>query len=732
MSELIEHRGPGSPAPHLPGQEIPPPDFASQSSDLRWLWLALLRHRLLIFLTLCCTLISSILYINLARPLYRATATIQLDPESAKVLPYRDVSDSMSNPLPHFELYMKTQDEVLRSATLQARVAERLRRQSGDVDLLSSVEGDLSSGLQIQRVEGSQMVRIGYVASDPEVASMIANAWAEEYIKLNVERRYQTSEKAADFLQEQLKTLKGKVEAAEADLIEYARTHKILNIDSKQESTIRQRFGYLNAETARAEKDLIAKRAVYEGLRKVSVEDFPESLKGPVISALETKAFELEQELVKLQAQFGEKWPAVLQKQQELATVRSQLTEAKEATHTRALKEADMHYSATLSEFRMLQKAFKEQLALVDSLNQASVEYNTRKRELDASEQLYQGLLQRLKETGVSAGLEIGNISIADRAQPVYAAYRPRKVLSISMAALLGLMLGVSLSIVLEYVNNTLRDPWDVEALGVSLLGWVPQAFNGKGRRELDDGVGTDFAPSILLPAVRQSRAQVLTESQHRARESYRTLCASILLSRGDRPPKTVLISSAVPKEGKTTTALALGQTLAEMSPPTLLIDADLRHPALARELNLDCPQGLSTFLAGGALSIQESGTPNLYVLPAGPIPPNPVPLISAARMTELLSQLADRFKFILIDSPPVLSVADAHVLAPKVEGVILVVRAECTPTELVRKAIRQLDRLGCSILGAVVNGVNLNSPQYSYYHKYYYTNDSARASKPS
>lgn len=690
------------------------------SVDLRRLWLTVLRHRTTMALTLCCAVIPTLIYITLAEPIYRATATIQIEPESAKVLPYVDVTDPLSNPLPQFELYMKTQDQVIRSGELRARVASHLKTLAAPK--LDTVLADLGKGLEVQRVEGSQLLRISYQAPDPDLAATVANTWAEEFVKLHVEKKLRTAERASAFLQSQLLNLKQKVEQAEEDLIRYARTHDFQSIDSKQDNASRQRFVYLNAETARAEKDMIARQAEYESLKRVSVEDFPENLKGPVVSSLETKAFQLEQELARLEAQFDQKWPAVVQKRNELAAVQAQLAAAKAATLARALKESETRYTAALTEYRMLRKALQQQQLLVNRLNEASIEYNTLKRELDVNEELYQGLLKRLKEAGVSPGSELSNITIADRATSPSSAYRPRKALSLSLASILGIMLGLGLSVLFEYSSNTLADPWDVESLGASLLGWVPKATRQLNAQAALEGGAADNTRT-LVPLNAGPAGALSTRSQHQTTEAYRSLCASILLSRSDRPPKTILITSAIPKEGKTSVTIELAEAFTEISPPVLLIDADFRNPSLTKRLHDGTAEGLSTYLAGGPLRITETSTPNLYLLAAGSTPPNPLSLLGAARMGDLLTDLAQsgRFRFVIIDSPPFLSVADAAVLAPKVEGVVMVVRAASTPKEIFKKAIQQLERTGCTILGAVVNALDLKKPGYFYYQKYYY-----------
>ena len=681
-----------------------------------WLWVGLRKRKFLITLILCAVVLPTVLFVNLAKPIYRAEATIQIDPESAKVLPYKEVTDALVNPVPHFELYLKTQDSLLRSSTLAERTRNHVSRAFPYLDQ-TALPQDLTEGLQIERIEGSQILKIGYLAPEPRLAAAFANAWADELVLFHLEQKAQTGEKATEFLQTQLTTLKKKVEKAERDLIDYARSNNILNIDSRQEDVIRQRFGYLSAEVAKAEKELIARQAAYEATQAASVEDFPESLKSPVIAEIENRYLQAEQELSRLLAQFDEKWPAVVQKRRDVSVTKAQLAQAKQAGLDRARRQAEIALKASRSEFSMLHDAFKAQESVVTQLNQASVEYNNLKREFDASEQLYQGLLQRLKETGVSSGLDLGNIEVIDHALADPIPYRPRKLFSIGLSVILGLILGVALSVIVEYQDHTLRDPWEVEQLGLPLLAWIPKIWN-QPRLKGEDGEMNSAAVTIRRTNLPES---AVSQSESWARESYRMLSTSVLLSRSGSPPRTILVTSAAPREGKTTTTVSLGVAFAQMGSPTLLIDADFRNPALSTGSSLQgTSEGLSTFLAGGKLVIQETNTPNLYLLPTGPTPPSPVALFSGERMAEAMQALSARFKFVLLDSAPLLGVADAQTLSTKVDGVILVVQSGKTPRDIVRKAVVLLQRTGACLLGSTVTQVDLKNPQYSDYSKYY------------
>jgi polysaccharide biosynthesis transport protein len=725
MEGLVPTRNSGHQLSHsvragLPAHDGPHAPLA-RAADLRQMFMVLVRRKFLVGTALLSALLPTAILNQVSNPTYLSTATLQIEPESVKVLPYRDVSESIMNSPPDFELYMKTQSELLKNPTLIERTAKRLTKDFPELEQ-SDLETALTEDVRVERVAGSQIIRINCAFKSPALAAAAANAISEEFIRLHFERRQETTRKAAEFLQTQLRELKTKLESTERELLDYAQNHSILKMDSRQENVIRQKFGFVSSEVTRVEGEAINRKAAYDALAGLSADELPEKMKNASITALETSVHQVEQELSRLSAQFDENWPAVVRKKDELAVVQAQLTHEKAAALARAKKQAQVDYVAAQTQYDMLAKVFKEQSGLVDELNQATLEYNNHKRDLETSEQLYQGLLQRLKETGVSAGVEFGNIQIADKALANPAPYRPRKMWNLALAAILGLSVGVGLAFVVEQFDRGLRNPADIEALGLPLLGWLPQ-FGSAKNRSLIGAPSKSTAKGSVVPSRRLLEVASWGDLRMdwRFYESCRSLCASMLLSKAETPPRTILVTSAAPKEGKTTVITHLGYALAETGISTLLIDADFRNPALSRRFGSSGPKGLSVFLAGGELEVKETGTANLFLMPSGPTPPNPIALFSSPRLAGAMQQLVGKFRFILVDGPPVLSVADAKLLASKVDGVILVVKAGDTPEPIIQSANLELMRAGACMLGAAVNQVNLRNPEYAHYRKYYY-----------
>ena len=368
------------------------------------------------------------------------------------------------------------------------------------------------------------------------------------------------------------------------------------------------------------------------------------------------------------------------------------------------------------------------------------VQYQILQHDAESNKQLYDGLLQKLKEAGITAGLKSGNIRIVDPALTPSSPSRPQKARNILLAFLVGLVGGVGLALFREYLDNTVKSPDDVESLtGLPSLAVVPSlpGLNGNYSRRSKGAAALQAAsgPRVELLSYVQPKSQIS--------EAFRALRTSLLLSQADHPPQVILVTSALPREGKTTAAVNLAVTLAQLGDRTLLMDSDLRKPGVRRALNLTIGKeaGLSSYLAGVS-SLDEVLTPhptisNLEALTTGPVPPSPADLLSSHRMREAIAELRLRFKFIVIDSPPVMAATDAVILSALTDGVLLVVRSGETPKEAFTRTRDLLMAVKCRMLGVVLNAVDSSAPDYYYSYRYYpyaygygYGEDVAKASR--
>src|SRR3989441_3017372 len=351
------------------------------------------------------------------------------------------------------------------------------------------------------------------------------------------------------------------------------------------------------------------------------------------------------------------------------------------------------------------------------------VEYNILKREAEANKTLYEGLMTKLKEPAISAGLRSSNIRVVDPAMVPSTPARPAKTRNVALAFLVGLVGGIGLALMREYLDNTVKTPDDVESLSrLPSLAVVPEfaGSNGTGKRH---GLLQGFSSNGHDKRI-ELVAQHLPKSQ--MAEAFRALRTSILLSQADHPPQVILVTSALPREGKTTAAANLAVTLAQLGDSTVIVDADLRKPGIRRLLNLGGGKyaGLSSYLAGVSsldlVCVPHPTIPNLVAIPTGPIPPNPADLLSSHTLADGIAELRTKFKFIVIDSPPVMAATDAVILSVQTDGVLLVVRSGETPKAAFTRTRDLLNSVKCRILGVVLNAVDASAPDYYYSYRYY------------
>ncbi len=717
----------------------------------------LLRHRWLIAAVAVTVVMLAALQVFTTTPRFRAAATLQIDPEDSKVLPYEAITQSGGQG--RQEEYLWTQAEKLRTRSLAIRVVERLdlandpaftrpARAGFLLDLLGKTTGtlrglfkrrrveappDLSAadnalaggvigGLQVRPLRNTRLIKVSYESTDPHLAAKICNTLAEEFIEYHLESKFNATVRASDFLHKQLEDLKIRVEKSEEALLRYAQAKNIVNLDERQPIS-QKKLGDVNDELTRLEADLVAKTVRYDAVRAAGSDAFPEILKNPTILDLEGRLGALEEELAGISGRYGPEWPKVKELRLKLAELEVQLGDEKR----QSIAAVGSEYRLARARFDRLSGVMEKQRQVVDRLNEDSIQYRILKREVESNKELYEGLLQRLKEAGVAAGLRSSNIRVADSAVVPSVASAPNKRRALMLALVLGLALGGGLAFVAEFFDNTLKSTEDVTTyLGLPALGVIPSlGSSGNGKRGHGKLHGTRLAAWLGSSAGNGDvRRPVLVHHgpealRGQAWEAYRSLRTSLLLSHSEKPPQIILVTSALPSEGKTTTVANTAIALAQTGERTLVVDLDMRKPTLAKTFGITAAEGMSTYLSGNsdlASQIRESGLPNLYVLGAGPQAPNPPELLGSPRMGKGLELLREYFKYIVIDTSPALGLSDALILAARgVDGVILVARGGKTPHPALRKAGEHLSRVGARILGVLLNDVDLRQTAYGY-----------------
>jgi polysaccharide biosynthesis transport protein len=584
--------------------------------------------------------------------------------------------------------------------------------------------------LDVEPVRQARLVMVSFESKDPKLATRIVNSHANHYIEQNFQFKIAATQQAERFLQDEVNKLKGKVEKAEDELQAYSRQKQILITEQGQNTAIDQ-LTRLQEEYNKQQSVLVEKKSIYELIEDGEGDSLPQVLTNPLIADLSAKLADQEKEESRLRVTFGTEWPARKRILSEIEAIKKRIREEKD----KVIKTAKNEYVAADRRERKYHTELEQQKTKVEDLNQDFIKYNILKREADSVKQLYDSLLQRQKEASVSASLKATNIRVVDPAEIPSRPVKPRKTLNLALGALLGLVFGIGLAFFQEYLDNSLKSPDDVARyLSIPTLGTIPnlQSLNEKNSYGYGYGNKAKKAAKAVEKATERIPLELISHESPSSlmAEAYRSMRTSLLLSSADRSPQVVLITSAVPSEGKTVTAINTAISLTQTGKRVVLIDADMRKPRVHSVFAFGNVLGLSSFLTGAAVLkdvLQESPVPNLFVLPCGIIPPNPGELILSSRFTQLLQVLRQYFDYVVIDSPPVASVSDARVLASSADAVMLVVKAFSTSRDLAKRAVDLLMHSRASNVSVILNDLDVHAKTgyySSYSGRYYYSSN--------
>jgi capsular exopolysaccharide synthesis family protein len=678
-------------------------------------------------------------------PIYEAAARISVAPQTSNFLNFSDKSQGDAN---GEQFNIDTQVKILESNTLALLVIHNLGLDkrpefSGPVapdaapgavpkltsQSLSREEGLMQmfrANLRVNQVPNTSIIEIKYSSPDPALAAEITNATAQTYIEQNIKARYDGTMQAADWLSRQLADLQIKVESSQAKLIEYQKEHEIVGTDDKQNLTV-EKLESISKELTQAQADRIQKQSLYEMTKSTNPDTLAIVLQEPMLGSLRQQRADLQAQDAQLSTQFGVSYPKV----QEVRSRLDVLNDVYGKEVQNGIRRVQNSYEAALNREQMLQAALDEQTVAANQLNVSAIQYKLLKQEADSDRQLYDGLLQKLKEAGLAAALNSSNIRIVDKARVPLAPSRPNIPRNMEYALVLGFVGGIAIAFVLESMDTTVRTPEQVEAIAaIPMLAIIPLKTGLQKQ-------GAGMASALLKPMSPEKTpaASIVTylEPQSEIAEAYRALRTSILLSSAGGPPHTIVFTSPIPQDGKTMTSVNMAIVLAQQGKKVLLVDADLRRPSLHLSFDLRQQPGLSNVLSGNAearIATVPTGQRNLFVVPAGALPPQPSELLSSSLMEELLAQWRDEYDHVIIDSPPVLSVTDAVLLAVRADAVLLVVRSGQTTSGAVRRACDLLLHVKCNLLGVVLNAADLASfgDYYSGSRYSAYYSDSKRA----
>lgn len=600
-------------------------------------------------------------------------------------------------------------------------------------------------------IKDTRLIEISFRHSDPELAAFVVNGISEVFAKQNQEKRTGTNSKTNEFLQKRIADLQSEIKNSEIQLVELTRKYGILKTDNEQTIVI-DRLAGLNKDLLDAENERKNAEAEY-----LSINDSPERLKSKVeeqmaryfterenniqllVNRAQEKIADLKRERAKLLEEYLETAPEVKEVDTQIATLQNEIKKAantnqeeldsfRERTAKDILNNLKTKYITAKAKEDSIRASYNTQYNEAQGQNQSAVSLRLLQQEIESKKGFLENLIKNQKENDVSAAGTSNNISVAEIALPPDVPVSPRRLTTVVAMLFLSTLFGMGLALFMEYLDDTIRTTEEVESLlQLPALAAIPRIDSNPKRRLLlvgADGEGESNGTSELL---------IHNDSRSSMAEAYRQLRTSILLSTAGHAPKSLLITSSLPAEGKTTTAVNTAISLAQTGAKVLLIDADMRRPRLHSIFNISNAQGLSTILSS---DLNESGVldvvsydqaSRLNLLPSGPVPPNPAELIGSEQMANMLKIFQNEFTHVVVDSPPIASFTDGVLIASMVDGVILVVHSGKSSRQVVRRSKQLLMDIGVKIFGVVLNNVNLNSQDNYYYYQSYYHRDNYR-----
>jgi succinoglycan biosynthesis transport protein ExoP len=607
---------------------------------------------------------------------------------------------------------------------------------ASEVERLAPYVDSLQGMVDIEQIKKTRLIDIRSSHTDPKVAAKVVNATADAFALWNLEVKTKTNSIAGTYLQKRIAELQSQIRNGEEQLVNYAQSHEIISLDPNQ-NTVVERLAGLNKQLLEAENDRILAETGYRASLGTGAAEATAEVSDKQITDLKSRLSDLKQKRAQLLLTDTDESPEVKDVNEQIGLLDRQLSETRSTAKTVVRTNLETNYRKALEREKTLRESFNKQRSETVNQNQAAINYNILKQEIETNKGLLDGLMQRSKENDVSMAGTPNNIHVVDYASEPKGPIGPRRLQGVMIALFLALALGVGLALFLEYLDDTVKSASDVErGLRLPALAVIPVAGRTAKqrllpiprlfRRNIGSGTGRELLINSDGPSVQA--------------EAYKHLRTSVLLSIAGRAPRTLLVTSSVPAEGKTTTVVNMATVLAQTGARVLVIDADMRRPRLHQLFGVENREGLSTALSSDMTlneilsMVNQYKDTNVYLLSSGAIPPNPAELLGSEQMRNLLEGACESFKYIIIDSPPITSFTDGVLISSLVDGVLLVVHGGRTSRQVVKRTRQMLQEIGARIIGVVLNKIDLRSQEYYYYHqdyKAYYSDASGNSAVP-
>ncbi len=701
------------------------------------------------------TLIVVIIATFTATPLYKATTDVMIE---------RNTSDSLTSNYryaPYDPQFLETQHQLIQSAAVVEKVVQSLNPEkiydtffpekennlsylkifsnwlkgfylsvkemlgikemfSSSTDIVNKpvpsqeavpltkaqiLENIIKEDISVEPVANSRVVKIGFLSDNPALAMKVANSIAKAYIEELVDMQMEVSQYSIEWMSKKAAILRKKLENSEKALYNYKKKHAIVTIENKL-TVLPQRLSELSQSLTKAEtkrKELFAIYNQVKNIKREKLETIPAIVANTSIDSINKKILMADQKISELSKKYGYKHPKMITAVNELKGLKKK----KYKVLQDAVQTIKNKYQLAVANENSLKELLNQTKFQAERLEEKSIQLGMLQRKVDTNRYLYEALIKKIKEKGITEKSQTVNVWVIEKADlPMFPA-KPKKTRNILLGIILGLFGGVGIAFFLEYLDNTVKTPEDVEEkFNIPVISTI------------------DFLKNKNKTIVQS----VLDEPSSLIAESFKGLRTSVFLSSAENPPKLLLITSMLPKEGKSSVAACLAASVAQAGKKTLLIDADMRRPAQHKNFDCENTSGLSSILAG-VLQKDDSMHLTVYenfdLITAGPIPPNPSELLSSTKMKDMMNNLSASYDMIIIDSPPLVSVTDPLILSQNVDGVIIVTWSGKTTNEILRKGLKQLKEVHAPITGVVLNRFSAKKSGYYYnYGDYYYSSE--------
>jgi polysaccharide biosynthesis transport protein len=725
-------------------------DLNSQQQDVHLLhyWNVIRKRWKVALAIVTVVMIGTFLASYFSKPLYLSTIQIQIERETNSVT----IEDIFGIAASEQE-FLKTQYVLLRSRGLALRVVEDHKLYNDPAlypagvagktpaelqTIKEGIAGSLLGGISIEPVQGTSLVNVSYVGASPQLAQKIAENWGESFMRMNIARKLDAVQHASEFLNRQIATVQADLETSRGQLQEYGRTHGIISMgENNSDDVVMSKLGQLNTDLTNAQSTVFQKQAAFGAIQRTAPE---------AVASADPMVQRLSEELSSMQREYSGKLSTLKAGHPEMQRLGDQIEKTRAArgvavqqAYRKQVESARAEYTAAVAQEGSIRSAYNQQRTEAQRLNVDSARYLDLRMAVETKQGMLATLQKQLSETEVAArlrGSATSNIHWVDHA-PIGGRFNLSMKKNLQSAFPLGMILGFAAIFFLEYMDRSVKTPEELERLTrFASLGVIPSASSISARQGTYGEYGRALPRLRAVEAADKNAGVELiphTDARSPVSEAYRAFRTSLLLASATSP-KIIVITSSFAREGKTTTSVNLATVLAQMGKPVLLVDADLRRPRLQKVFTGKMNLGLVNYLAANIPFddiIQPTDVPNLSVVLSGPIPPNPSELLASDRMKHIIEEVRSKFAYVIFDSPPVLAVTDAIVLAASADGVVLCVHGGQTPRELVQRSAEKLRQANIPVLGAILNNLDLHQYGYTYkksYYDYYDSTDEEKA----